>query len=322
MNKLSSEDIAACKALAESMAEATVDSHIKWVCQNGVISTSQVIDLIFDDYCSFSHSATDVLVKNGYIHKPSNSNAHERLLAFKVFEKSYGSKMTSLIKDRLKVYLHVPFREKDAAKSLGAKWDSDKKKWYVPDGIGIDPFSRWIAPPPPSLVETSKLIIDLVPKSAWFSNLRSELTKEEWEKVKKATFKPAQYRCEVCGERGLSHWVECHERWHYDTGRRIQRLVGTIALCPACHEATHYGLTQVRGREKEAKQHIMKVNGWSESQANKYIREKWSEWSLRNATKWILDARWLLDFVPTSDETRNKILDHAAGAKDRTVDDW
>ena len=31
-------------------------------------------------------------------------------------------------------YLNVPYAEKDEAKSLGAKWDKSKKKWYMPAG--------------------------------------------------------------------------------------------------------------------------------------------------------------------------------------------
>ncbi|MDG6346382.1 DUF5710 domain-containing protein [Glaesserella parasuis] len=31
-------------------------------------------------------------------------------------------------------YLNVPYAEKDEAKSLGAKWDKFKKKWYMPAG--------------------------------------------------------------------------------------------------------------------------------------------------------------------------------------------
>ncbi|MCE3263042.1 MAG: hypothetical protein K0R43_2121 [Pseudoduganella sp.] len=39
--------------------------------------------------------------------------------------------------------LNVPYAEKDEAKSLGAKWDATRKKWYVPDGVNAEPFSRW-----------------------------------------------------------------------------------------------------------------------------------------------------------------------------------
>jgi len=41
-------------------------------------------------------------------------------------------------------YLKVPFREKDAAKSLGARWDPEASKWYVPAGADLAPFSKWL----------------------------------------------------------------------------------------------------------------------------------------------------------------------------------
>jgi hypothetical protein len=41
------------------------------------------------------------------------------------------------------LYLNVPFAEKDRAKSLGAKWDAKKKKWYVPHGIDLNSFTCW-----------------------------------------------------------------------------------------------------------------------------------------------------------------------------------
>lgn len=42
------------------------------------------------------------------------------------------------------IVLEVPFIEKDKAKSLGAWWDPQIKKWYVPSGTDSGPFKRWI----------------------------------------------------------------------------------------------------------------------------------------------------------------------------------
>ena len=39
-------------------------------------------------------------------------------------------------------HLDCPFSEKDRAKSLGARWDALKSKWYVPEGIPLEPFSK------------------------------------------------------------------------------------------------------------------------------------------------------------------------------------
>lgn len=43
-----------------------------------------------------------------------------------------------------KVYLNVPYREKDAASDLGAKWDRKEKSWYVPEGKDVEPFEKWL----------------------------------------------------------------------------------------------------------------------------------------------------------------------------------
>lgn len=42
-------------------------------------------------------------------------------------------------------FLKVPYAEKDEAKALGARWNKDRKMWYVPDGQDTAPFERWLA---------------------------------------------------------------------------------------------------------------------------------------------------------------------------------
>lgn len=66
-----------------------------------------------------------------------------------------------------KFYLNVPFEEKDEAKSLGAKWDWDEKKWYFTDINKKDLFERWIAKPSLSFEDLSneqKRFVNLVKK--------------------------------------------------------------------------------------------------------------------------------------------------------------
>ena len=44
-----------------------------------------------------------------------------------------------------KVFLSVPFEEKDQAKSLGAQWDSSKRQWFVLDKtVDIEKFDQWV----------------------------------------------------------------------------------------------------------------------------------------------------------------------------------
>lgn len=43
------------------------------------------------------------------------------------------------------VVLEVPYREKDQAKALGARWDPELKKWFVPHGMSTTLFRKWLA---------------------------------------------------------------------------------------------------------------------------------------------------------------------------------
>ncbi|MES3021665.1 MAG: zincin-like metallopeptidase domain-containing protein [Pseudomonadota bacterium] len=42
------------------------------------------------------------------------------------------------------VLIDVPFKQKDEAKALGAKWDRKEQSWFVPSGVDAAPFSKWL----------------------------------------------------------------------------------------------------------------------------------------------------------------------------------
>ena len=43
-----------------------------------------------------------------------------------------------------KTFLAVPYKEKEQAKKLGAKWDKDNKRWYAPEGTDLTPLASWM----------------------------------------------------------------------------------------------------------------------------------------------------------------------------------
>lgn len=45
-----------------------------------------------------------------------------------------------------KVFLDVPYSEKDVAKQLGAKWSPELKRWYIPEGVDAVAFEKWLPP--------------------------------------------------------------------------------------------------------------------------------------------------------------------------------
>lgn len=51
--------------------------------------------------------------------------------------------VTQMQKNTKRHYINVPFKEKDEAKSLGARWDYQQRSWFVPPGVDITRFVKW-----------------------------------------------------------------------------------------------------------------------------------------------------------------------------------
>lgn len=143
---------------------------------------------------------------------------------------------------------------------------------------------------------TKKLTIELVPSTCWFSNVRSAVSKKQWNNIKKIVTSQAWDVCEICGGVGPKHPVECHEIWDYDDVTHIQKLIGMIALCPDCHMVKHFGLAQIQGKEKQALNHLMKVNSLSKKEAQTYINKAFATWQLRSSHDWTLDISFLKNY--------------------------
>lgn len=146
-----------------------------------------------------------------------------------------------------------------------------------------------------------KLSIELVPKTAFYSNVRAKVSKEKWDQIRKKCYSLAQNKCQVCGDtgykQGAKHPVECHEIWQYDEMTQTQKLKGFIALCPLCHTVKHFGYAQLNGKEDIAKQHLAKVNGWNMREVSEYIGECWGMWQHRNKIDWKLDISFMDVFL-------------------------
>ena len=138
----------------------------------------------------------------------------------------------------------------------------------------------------------SKLTIELVPKTSWYLNLRSELSSENWDKLRKDAYKNANYKCECCGGKGDQWPVECHEIWVYNDDNQTQTLKGLTALCPACHQVKHIGLAQARGMLSEVLEHFSEINNISITEAQNIVDEAFFIWEIRSRLNWKIDLSW------------------------------
>jgi 5-methylcytosine-specific restriction endonuclease McrA len=142
-----------------------------------------------------------------------------------------------------------------------------------------------------------KLTIELVPKSSWYTNVRSNVSKERWDELRFECYRKAKYKCEICGEtgkkQGYEHDVECHEIWEYNDEKKIQRLAGLIALCPKCHKVKHIGLSMLNNEYESSVKHLRKVNKWSKRKTENYVDDCFNTWNERSQYNWTLDITYL-----------------------------
>ncbi|MGW0393838.1 DUF5710 domain-containing protein [Streptomyces sp. NPDC003042] len=172
----------------------------------------------------------------------------------------------------------------------------------------------------------SRLFVDLVPSSCWFTNVRSCVAQKDWDRLRRMTYRRADNRCEACGasqDREAKRWLEAHERWTYDDATRVQPLRRLICLCTDCHTATHFGFAQIRGLAPQARTHLMKVTEMTGAQADLHIASAFDLWQARSRITWTLDLSMLTDAGITlapppdaearADVARRTPADEAAG---------
>ena len=215
------------------------------------------------------------------------------------------SSRSSVSRSHDRAFLDVPYAEKDEAKALGARWDQPARRWYDPSPPTAA-LQRWAARPDvPDLLPGEDrafgegLFVDMVPRSCWFTNVRSCVTQQDWERVRRMVTRRAGQRCEVCGAgpggQPVSSRLDVHERWAYDEGRAVQALRRLICLCEACHESTHLGLANLRGRAGEALAHLQRVTGMSDAEVSSHVDAANDAFVRRSARVWELDLGMLTE---------------------------
>lgn len=155
------------------------------------------------------------------------------------------------------------------------------------------------------------LFVDLIPRSCWFSNVRTCIRSSDWDKLRHYVYERVNYTCECCltntKESIINGNLEAHERWEYDNVNKIQRLKRFVALCHQCHQTTHIGLAGIRGKKTEATVHLQKVRNFTDVECELHIKNAYSLWSERNKYNWNLDLSLIENNnIKLSNKNKNK----------------
>lgn len=141
-----------------------------------------------------------------------------------------------------------------------------------------------------------KLDFELVPDGCWYSNLRSILSKKQWDFLRADAKERSGGKCMICGKQ--TKYLDAHERWSYDEKSCVQKLEDIIAVCKDCHSVIHIGYTQLKGNEERAEKHFMKVNGCSYAEYRKALGLANEVHKRRNEiSEWKLDLTYLKRYV-------------------------
>ena len=141
-----------------------------------------------------------------------------------------------------------------------------------------------------------KLNFELVPDSCWYSNLRTILSKAQWDFIKADAKNRAQGKCMICGKKTTR--LEAHEKWSYDEKSCTQKLEDVLSICHDCHSVIHIGRTQLKGDEERAEKHFMVVNGCSYAEYRKALGKANEDHKRRNQiSEWKLDLTYLKRYI-------------------------
>jgi len=144
-----------------------------------------------------------------------------------------------------------------------------------------------------------KLSIELVPQTCWYSNLREKIPEYKWKKLREQVIAKANNVCEICGNGGRLY---CHEVWEYNDRKRIQRLVGFVALCELCHLVKHIGRSSIlasRGKLDfdAVVRHFRNINKVSLEEFEKHKTEAFKQWRKRSHYQWRTELGKFVELV-------------------------
>lgn len=141
-----------------------------------------------------------------------------------------------------------------------------------------------------------KLNFEMIPDGCWGYNLRTILSKRQWDYIRLKKKQEANGKCMICGRK--TKRLEGHEVWSYNEEQGIQKLENVISVCHDCHSVIHIGRTSLKGDIERAEKHYMKVNGVSILEYHEDLQEANEIHKRRNrVSEWKLDLSYLKNFI-------------------------
>ena len=174
-----------------------------------------------------------------------------------------------------KTWLNVPYKEKNAAKEVGAKWDGREKRWYAPEGADLNKLATWL-PGKEQEPVASPAVLD--PREEFSQTLLDAGFKLESYPVMDGTIhrvavmggKPGAKDGAYCGyEDGRPNgWYQNHK-----TGQQGKWVANG-------HMLSETAKTELR---KESAEHVATAEAERQEQQEKAMKRAYAKWTNANA---------------------------------------
>jgi ribonuclease HI len=132
----SAYSIRCCTTYGEKMSKKG------WQMKGKDIPNREIVEVAYNFVKKYSNiDFTHIRAHTGLEDEHSIGNDHADRLA----NLAIGIESCPYQRAKNKIYLNVPFDEKDEAKKLGAKWDKSKKRWYITpkNKYKVQMMGRW-----------------------------------------------------------------------------------------------------------------------------------------------------------------------------------
>jgi hypothetical protein len=135
----------------------------------------------------------------------------------------------------------------------------------------------------------------LVPMPLWGKSVYNTLPRKQWEALRRTVLEAAANTCGHCDAQYDSGMV-CHEAWEYDDRKHLATLTAFVIVCRDCNSVLHLGKSLLIGEKKgrsglvdrgeQAVEHLKKVNGITDQETRKLIKDAFKTHSARSRHVW------------------------------------
>ena len=147
-----------------------------------------------------------------------------------------------------------------------------------------------------------KLLVELVPKTAWNKSLSELLPRKVWNGIRENVIRDNGKKCQICDE--IEGTMSLHEIWSYDDLKHVQKLDGFILLCSLCHHVKHIGLAGILAKQgkldfNKVIEHFCSVNCCSEKEFKEHMKDAFAIWRERSQYQWTQDFGKYREYIKT-----------------------